>query len=218
MSIRRDEGRTPWLALFLIVVVALAAAWFLGPIIHGYRLPSGLVPTAAPTAYFTAPIDSAPRSAVLGYARSLNYDSTQGVGDFRRVMVGSCPRCVYGPHVFLRPERGAAALDTARLAEGRMLARLINFDSTGYAKFNLAARDTVYWWVDRRGPGGTWRSMYVSSDPGRRLQQDTLIVTSYHSYRWERTWARFLWRDADEALWVACDMTGCCKSSGADIY
>lgn len=218
MVIRRDEGRSPWLVLLLIVVIALAAAWFGGPIIHGYRPPAYPTPTKAPTAYFTSSVDSAPRSAVLSYARSLDYDTTHGVGDFRRVMVGSCPRCVYGPHVFLRPERGAASLDTTLLAEGRVVARLVNTDSSAYTKFNLGARDTVYWWVDRRGPRGTWRSMYVSSDPGRPLQQDTLIVTGYHSSRWERTWARFIWRDADEALWVACDMTGCCKSSGADIY
>jgi len=60
--------------------------------------------------------------------------------------------------------------------------------------------------------------VYVSSDPARRLQLDTLVVTGYHGYTWQRTLARFLWRDTDEALWVACDMTGCCRSSGADLY
>src|SRR3989475_9230612 len=216
MLIGREGGRSPLLILVLLVAVALAAAWFLGPIFHGGRTPAGLTATAAPTPYFTGSVDSAPRSAVLNYARSLDYDSTHGVGDYRRLMLGSCPRCAYGPHVFLRPERGAATLQTDMLAEGRVVARLINHDSTGYAKFNLAPHDTVYWWVDRRG--GTWRSVYVSSDRARPLQQDTLIVTAYHGTRWDRSWARFLWRDTDEALWVACDMTGCCRSSGADIY
>ena len=45
-----------------------------------------------------------------------------------------------------------------------------------------------------------------------------LAAAPYHGTRWDRSWARFLWRDTDEALWVACDMTGCCRSSGADIY
>ena len=136
----------------------------------------------------------------------------------RIAKLGSCPRCIYGPHVLLLPERGAATLQTTMLAEGRVVARLINSDAEAYPKFNLAPHDTVYWWVDRRGTGDTWRSVYVSSDPARRLQPDTLVVTSYHGYAWQRTLARFLWRDTDEALWVACDMTGCCRSSGADLY
>ena len=217
MSIRREEGRSPLLFLLLVVAVAVAV-WFLRPVISRGVTTAGPTPTVAPTAFFTGAVDSAPRSAVLNYARTLDYDSTHGVGDYRRLMVGSCPRCMYGPHVFLRPERGAATLQTTMLAEGRVVARLINLDADTYAKFNLAAHDTVYWWVDRRGPRGAWRSVYVSSDPTRPLQPDTLIVTSYHGSRWERTWARFLWRDTDEALWVACDMTGCCRSSGADIY
>ena len=220
MSIRREEGRSPLLFLLLVVAVAVAV-WFLRPVISRGVTSTGPTPTVAPTAFFTGAVDSAPRSAVLSYARSLDYDSTHGVGDYRRLMVGTCPRCAYGPHVFLSPERGSVAVRSGMLADGRVLARLINHDSTGYPKFNLAARDTVYWWVDRRGPRGAWRSVYVSSDTTRPLQPDTFIltdsVTSYHS-PWERAWARFLWRDTDEALWVACDMTGCCKSSGADIY
>ena len=204
----------------LVLVLAVGAGIAVGYLIARRPSPTygGLTATPAPTTYFSASIDSAPRSAVLSYARSLDYDSTHGAGDYRRLMLGSCPRCVYGPHVLLLPERGAAVLDIGRLGEGRVVARLINYDAAPYPKLNLAANDTVYWWVDRRGPRGGWRSMYVSSDVTRPLQPDTLIHTSYHYARWQRTLARFVWRDTDEALWVACDMTGCCKSSGADIY
>jgi len=217
MSIAREGGRSPLPILILVVAVAVAV-WFLRPVVYRGGTPSGPTPTAAPTAFFTGSVDSAPRSAVLNYARSLDYDASHGVGDYRRLMLGSCPRCIYGPHVLLLPERGAATLQTPMLAEGRVVARLINSDAEAYPKFNLAPHDTVYWWVDRRGTGDTWRSVYVSSDPARRLQPDTLVVTSYHGYAWQRTLARFLWRDTDEALWVACDMTGCCRSSGADLY
>jgi len=158
---------------------------------------------------------------VLAVARRGDYDASHGVGDYRRLMVGSCPACVYGPHVKLHPARGAWRFDSTELAEGRFLARLINMDADSYPKFNLAPHDTVYWWVDRRGPGGTWRSVYVSSVLTVALKTDSL----YHephlrgtSPPWGRTLARFVWKDTDEALWVACDMTGCCRSSGADDY
>ncbi|PYO86002.1 MAG: hypothetical protein DMD68_01790 [Gemmatimonadetes bacterium] len=216
MSIGSEGGRSPLPILVLVVVVAVAV-WFLRPVIYTGGTLTGLTPTGAPTAFFRGSVDSAPRSAVLNYARSLDYDSTHGVGDYRRLMVGSCPRCMYGPHVLLLPERGAAVLQTTMLAEGRVVARLINYDADVYPKLNLAPHDTVYWWVDRRGPRSEWRSVYISSDPTRPLQPDSLIVTDYHT-RWERTLARFLWHDRDEKLWVACDMTGCCRSSGADIY
>src|SRR5437667_104314 len=137
MSIGSEGGRSPLPILVLVVVVAVAV-WFLRPVIYTGGTLTGLTPTGAPTAFFRGSVDSAPRSAVLNYARSLDYDSTHGVGDYRRLMLGSCPRCAYGPHVFLRPERGAATLQTDMLAEGRVVARLINHDSTGYAKFNLA--------------------------------------------------------------------------------
>jgi hypothetical protein len=46
------------------------------------------------------------------------------------------------------------------LTAGEVIARIINRSDTGYIyrvgkntsyKFNLHARDTVYWWVGRRG-------------------------------------------------------------------
>jgi hypothetical protein len=226
MSLRSAAGHTPWGMIFLVVLLLAALAYVVirerGMHAGGYVPPSGPTPTAAPASYFTSRIDSAPRSAVLSYARSLHYDAAHGAGDFRRVMLGSCPRCTYGPHVFLRPERGAAALDTIQLAEGRIVAQLVNLDADSYAKFNLAAHDTVYWWVDRKGPGNTYRSYYVSSDTARPLRLDTLIVHTRGTYpgapNWGRTLARFVWRETDEALWVACDMAGCCTSSGTEIF
>src|SRR5438034_9723168 len=111
MSIAREGGRSPLPILILVVAVAVAV-WFLRPVVYRGETPSGPTPTAAPTAFFTGSVDSAPRSAVLTYARSLDYDSSHGVGDYRRLMLGTCPRCTYGPHVFLRPEHGAATLQT----------------------------------------------------------------------------------------------------------
>lgn len=204
MSIEGKGGRLPRQVLVLLVTVAAATALWSG---CGRLTPSPLIP------------DSAPRLVVLDSARGQDYDTSHGVGDYRRLMVGSCPGCAYGPHVRLHPVRGAWRFDSTMLAEGRFLARLINFDADPYPKFNLAPHDTVYWFVDRRGPGGTWRSVYVSSDQGMAPKTDSLYYRRHDTASpWGRTLARFVWQDTDEALWVACDMTGCCRSSGADIY
>jgi hypothetical protein len=194
--------------VLFVTVAAAAVLW------------SGCGPVKS-LALITSPggIDSAPRIGVLSIARGQDYDTSHGVGDYRRLMVGSCPACAYGPHVILNPVRGTWRFDSTMLAEGRVLARLINRDADGYPKFNLAPHDTVYWWVDRHGPDGTWRSVFVSSVPSRALKTDTLFrrVTHETASPWGRTLARFVWQDTDEALWVACDMTGCCRSSGADL-
>src|SRR6266545_6606279 len=209
MSIVRDAGQLPRKVLALVVTAATAATLWSG--------------CGSTVSLFPSPggIDAAPRADVLGIARDQDYDTSHGVGDFRRLMVGSCPACRYGPHVKLHPARGAWRYDSTTLAEGRFLARLINMDADSYPKFNLGPRDTVYWWVDRRGPDSTWRSVYVSSDLRMAFKTDSLFHHEPRATasRWGRTLARFVWRDTDEALWVACDMTGCCRSSGADdIY
>ena len=215
MSIGREGGRLPRQVLVLLVTVAAAAALWSG--CRSVRPPARPAFTT-----FAGGIDSAPRIDVLNSARCQDYDTSHGVGDYRRLMVGSCPArtCVYGPHVKLHPVKHAWKLDSVDLARGQWLARLINLDADSYPKFNLAPHDTVYWWVDRRGPGGTWQSVYVSSDLGMMtLRRDSLYHDPHATAsRWGRSLARFLWQDTDEALWVACDMTGCCRSSGADIY
>ena len=208
MSIGRERGRLPRQVLVLLVTVAAATAFGSGCHVR-------------PAPFFPSPggIDAAPRIGVLSIARAQDYDASHGVGDFRRLMVGTCPACNYGPHVRLSPVRGAWRFDSTMLAEGRFLARLINYDTDAYPKFNLAPHDTVYWWVDRHGPGGTWRSVYVSSGLGVELKADSLNHTLHATAApWGRSLARFLWKDTDEALWVACDMTGCCRSSGADVF
>ncbi len=208
MSIGSERGPRPRQVVVLLVLAGTAAALWSG--CH-----------VSPPALFPSPggIDAATPVGVLDIARRQDYDVSHGVGDYRRLATG-CPACTYGPHVFLHPVRGAWRFDSTMLAEGRFLARLINMDADPYPKFNLAPHDTVYWWVDKKGPGNTWRNVYVSSSPRVAFTRDTLFKRDPHvaAARWERTIARFLWQDRDEALWVACDMTGCCRSSGADLY
>lgn len=164
-------------------------------------------------------------SAVAAYARALSYDTLRGARDRQRLMVGRrCPPwspggdCRYGALVRIEPQRDAYRIpDTVDLAAGRIVARLISEDSS-YAKLNLRAGDTTYWWVDR--PHGRWRTVLVSSDPKQSPVVDT--AAAWHPItpgaarregpRWRQSIARFLWRETDEALWATCTMWGCCQS------
>lgn len=169
--------------------------------------------------------------AVAAYARGLSYDTLRGARDRQRLMVGKrCPPwapggdCRYGALARIEPQRDAYRIpDTVDLAAGRIVARLIAEDSA-YAKLNLRAGDTTYWWVDR--PHGRWRSVLVSSDPKRSPVIDSAAVwhpttsdgAKREAYRWRQSIARFLWRETDEGLWVTCTMWGCCGIPDGDLF
>ncbi len=154
------------------------------------------------------------RAVFLGYADSLQFDTSYGIGETRRLMRGNCPgSCSYGPRVRFEPEVGVASLDTITLAHGgRVLGRLVNLDTAvadSYPKFNLRARDTVYWWVDKTNTG--FRSLYIPRDSSRAISPPDSFV--FHpGGEWHRSWAKYIWRDADEGLWVTC-LQGCCKTT-----
>lgn len=163
-------------------------------------------------------IETVDRAAVLRYARSQQFVPISG--DSQRLMLGaSCPAdCRYGPLARIDPVAGSFLLDSARLAEGRILARVVNFDTLPYAKLNLGPADTAYWWVDRRGGegGGSYRSVLISSQPEAKLVFQPLAIHPYPGrapdFQWRQAQARFLWGDRDEALWVACAVTQCCRT------
>ena len=164
---------------------------------------------------FAGPIESADRAAVLAYARAQQYVPVSG--DSQRLMLGTkCPEaCRYGPLARIDPVAGTFLLDSAQLAEGRVVARVVNADTLGYAKFNLGPRDTVYWWIDGR-PGGGYRSVLISSRADAKLAVDSLRIHPYPErqagFQWKQAQARFLWRDQDEGLWIACAISQCCRT------
>jgi hypothetical protein len=158
---------------------------------------------------------------VVEYARPLVYDTVPGAGDRQRLMSGRrCPPwapggdCRYGALARIEPQVDAHRIpDTVDLAAGRVVARIITEDSA-YAKLNLRANDTTYWWIDRRQ--GRWRSVFLSSDEKRQAVIDTTTVwhpaTVGRTYAWRQAIARFVWSERDEALWATCTMYGCCSS------
>ncbi len=220
MTSRREKGHVPagLLVLVAVLLIALILLW-----VYCHRRGTYGAATAPPPPPFATRVDSTNRDSVLTYARSLDYDSTPGAGDEQRLMVGSkCPpwapggNCTYGPRVRIQPQSGSFAIaDTFQLASGRFVARLVTLDSA-YKKLNLRTVPVTYWWVDKHGPGSTWRSVLVSADT-----MDTLVIRSHSTFhreytmpghRWWQAIARFEWRETDEGLWVTCTTSGCCRS------
>lgn len=180
----------------------------------------GEAPPQAPPFAGTA-IESVDPAVVLAYARAQNFVPVSG--DSQRLMLGaSCPEtCRYGPLARIDPVAGTFLLDSAQLAAGRILARVVNADTIAYPKFNLGPRDTVYWWIDRPQEGGGYRSVLISSRPGAKVAYDSLRIHPYPDraagFQWKQAQARFLWRDQDEGLWIACAVSQCCRTDGETL-
>lgn len=132
-------------------------------------------------------------------------------GDEQRLLVGTYPTGRHGPLAAIHPVTNSYAHEAVEDPNGRLVARIINYDSLqGYAKLNLAPSDTVYWYVyPDTGDGLTHRSVLVSS----RTQTVLLLPLSLHGepVRARQAMARFLWRDDDETTWVVCTWTQCCR-------
>ena len=214
---RSERGHAPLALIFLALLLLTALIVCLT-----CARPRPIAPLATPAAPFTDP-DLATRSAILSYAVSLEYDTTPGAGDEQRLMVGTtCPpwagggNCTYGPLVRIEPQIGSYLIpDSTALASGRVIARVITVDSQ-YPKLGLTAGKITYWWVDRRGPSNSWRSVLVSSDSTVALvHNDSLELhpaySQGHTYTWRQALARFAWSETDEKLWSTCTNGYCCK-------
>ena len=166
-----------------------------------------------PPPFAGQPIEQVPRAAVLEYARRVPYMEVSG--DSQRLMLGTCPAdCRYGPRAHIDPASRSYELHDEALNAGRLLARIVNVDSIDYPKLNLGPQDTVYWFVD--GTGGRLRSVLVSSRPDVQPLVTGFSRTAHpeqrKGFRWRQAQARFGWRDTDEALWVACAWSECCRT------
>lgn len=160
----------------------------------------------------TSAADSA--ALILRYARMIAesaFVKDSGAGDTQRLMLGTCPdSCRYGPLATIQPRLRSARWTRAHRDSGEVIARIIS--DGPYPKFNIQGRDTVYWWVGRRGDRPV--SIFTSTRPGVRPFVSDLEVTYHVVGYWTQAIARWLWRERDEAAWATCDGGACCKSSG----
>lgn len=208
----------------LVAAGALAVAWT----------------SCSPEANGTGPTISAPfrsvdatsRAVLLAYARSLDFVTVDGAAD-TRPLSPLCAGCLSGPVLTVQPERGAYLLSRASLAEGRILARLIDQDRSPAPAFGLEPGDTSCWWVDK--VGGSWRSVLISTREATPLVMAGMVFKEHSDMQWRQALARIIpLTDSEmgpgaalasgpdsaqsrqhvttkDKIWTACDSLGCCN-------
>ncbi|HZN99413.1 MAG TPA: hypothetical protein VFB61_16940 [Gemmatimonadales bacterium] len=118
---------------------------------------------------FVTPFDKASPREIQDYLGKLEFDHRDGVGDDQILLLGCPDACRSGPRVAVYPERRSHGNSEKNLATGpgRIVATIINKDSTDYAPLNLRAGDTLYWAVDSVHSTGErlsrGRSLYISA-------------------------------------------------------
>jgi hypothetical protein len=169
-------------------------------------------PTFPAESVLTVSLDS-----IKAYAFKLQFDTTPGAADalpvdFKRREIGT----ERAPVIRIQPETASYQLKEEELAQGRIIARL--WSEAEVPKLGLGPRWT-WWWVDKKGPGGSWRSVFIaeSEKPAYRIAlRDTFELMEPH-YSWRQAIARF-WvvkvaSPQGDPVWVESWGTcgGCCK-------
>ncbi len=201
---RRNTLPTTMLAVCASVLVAfLVTGWRW----DGTRSRARPTP-GAPFSY----LDVASRSAVLAYARSLEFDTTAGAADSRPLTRPNCAGCDPGPVATIQAEVGSFAVSEHQLAKGRILARIINEGSSTWDRLGLAPKDTVYWWVDSLATG--WRSVFIPTASGGKVVVQGFTIERHQQGEWSRAFARWRWNKSlnTEETWATCDGGACCKA------
>jgi hypothetical protein len=157
-----------------------------------------------------------PSNLVLqAYFQGLRFDTSEGAQDMQRLLRWYPDSLRYGPLASIQPEVGNYQNRPEAMEEGRVLARIINHDSSSYPKLGLRPHSITYWWVklDYRHKAGS--AYFVSTDPrtGVILARTPVTVrfTPHADYRYRQPVARWLWRERDEMPWAPCP-GGCCRS------
>jgi hypothetical protein len=212
-------------SLALLSAVTLGAVAVL--VTTAFRTGSGDRGTPAPPASITNPVAHDQFDALLGYARSLDYDSvTHHAADDAWLIdrkSGANPRFVEG---FVVPERHANAvplndLEGSGQGKGRIVAMIWvdPTDSLGYAPLNLPPGRS-YVWVDnltvKSDTTGTARVIIIPDKAGERIRVRPAIYVSSKSVFANYGSARWLVHRGGgpkgNCTNVPCGNHGCCQS------
>jgi len=216
-----ERGRVPLImAMTIGIVVTLASGCSKGD--HkppqepqaGYGTkPSYPTPQFAAKRVLTISFDS-----IRAYADRLHFETTLGAADelpvdFQRRRVGTERARV----VRIEPESASYQLSETELAQGRIIARLRS--EAKVPRLGLGPWWT-WWWVDKHGPGDSWRSVLISQSekPGYRIElTNSFELMEHGSGYWHQAVARF-WLVREESpkgdpIWVESWGTcgSCCR-------
>jgi len=207
-----EHGRTVGKLVALVMVGVAVAAISCRP-----SAPAGEPEaTRQPTTFPPESIGTVSLDRIKAYADSLHFVRTLGADselvDFERGQLGA------GTLAVIEPESGSYRLDSADLAAGRIIARI--YTATEVRQLDFGPWWT-WWWVDKRGPGGTWRSIYIRENeksPTDRHPRHEPMELEYHGggryrqalARWEVVNVPTLHGDPIQiASWGSC--SPCCK-------
>jgi len=161
--------------------------------------------TPAPSPGITDPTDPAQRTAVLQYARSLIYDTTEGAYDRNLLDATGLVGTIW-------PEENIHRTPADTLARsGRIQLRMVLTSPAPGAfppPWDYLPRDTSYVWVDRRvvAPGGqvTARAVFIPVNPADSVRIRSIVV--HREPRSNRASARW----TPPMCW-SCDMGYWCR-------
>ena len=108
---------------------------------------------------------------------------------------------------WLESKRGSHRVSESQRAEGRIVTRVRGAVANRY--LNFAPRWT-YWWVDKKGPGATWRSVFIpdsASLPRLVGELENAGRGGHPPVYFEHAKALFL---PDGFIWY--NRGGCCKA------
>jgi len=168
-------------------------------------------PTPKPTEFRASQVDSVPLDRINAYAQHLHFVTTPpaaaiGRVDFANDSIGS------GPIARIEPETGSAVVNMRDLAQGRIVARIRSDSTYGPAGFGPW---WTYWWVDKRGKGGEWRSLFIRSDSTGKARVQSTFIPGHPPLPEEYA------KSCPASRWAACsrfsrgrggsDVSGCTK-------
>lgn len=175
--------------------------------------------TPGPRTFGAANVTTVPLTTIQQFVRDdLAFDTTLGAADeqlvdFEAIQIGT----ERAKPARIEPEIRSYALDTVNLARGRVIARI---RSEAVVKSLGIGPWWTWWWVDRKGPRGTWRSVFIpeSEKAGNRvILRDTLMLMRHAPDQWRQGIARF-WivrgpYGGRDPIWIESWGTcgGCCR-------
>jgi hypothetical protein len=143
----------PWLPWLIGGLVGVVICVLVGLLVRR----GGPTATRPPTTFPAESILTVSLDRIKKYADGLEYAGGLGADsqlvDFERGQLGA------GTPAKIEPEVGSYLLERPELEAGRIIARI----RTGAEVRQLGFGPWwTWWWVDKRGPGGTWRSIYIA--------------------------------------------------------